>query len=79
MTEIVKIKAQVIEDLVMGITFEFRVTPSGEGKMVIHREGEPPRDHQFDENGEYVGSGTFFGIAPHLAIVDEGATAKEGE
>ena len=55
----IKIKEQVINDLVTGLTLIFRVTPSGEGRLHVIGESLPfgNRDFQFDVNGELVGRG----------------------
>jgi hypothetical protein len=55
----VKIKEQVINDLVTGLTLIFRVTPSGEARLHLLGDNLPfgNRDFQFDKNGKLAGTG----------------------
>jgi hypothetical protein len=60
------IKEQMIDDPVTGLTFIFRVTPSGEARIHIMGDILPfgNRDFQFDTNGEEAGAGT--GLCPDV-------------
>ena len=53
-----KIKEQVINDLVTGLTLIFRVTPSGEARLHLLGDNLPfgNRDFQFDRNGNLSSS-----------------------
>lgn len=58
-----KIKEQIINDLVTDLMLIFEVTPDGEGRL--HLIGDNllfgNRDFQFDYNGGLVGTGTGLG------------------
>ncbi len=55
-----RIKEQLINDPVTGLTLIFRLTPSGEPRLHLSGENLPfgNRDFQFDKNGELAGTGT---------------------
>ncbi len=55
-----KIKEQIINDAVTGLTLIFRVTPSGEARLHLISEILPfgNRDIMFDADGNEAGAGT---------------------
>ena len=57
------VKEQIIEDLVTGLSFKFRVTPDGEPRLHIYGDSLEfcNRDICFDKNGEESGGGTAMG------------------
>ncbi len=57
---VVKIKEQVIKDLVTGLTIVFKVVDCGESVMYLKGSALPfgNRDFQFSSDGELVGTGT---------------------
>ena len=58
-----RIKEQMINDLVTGLTVILRVTPSGEARIEISGDILPfgDRSLQFDVDGRLVGTGTSVG------------------
>lgn len=59
-----KIKEQLINDPVTGLTLIFRVTPSGEARLHLLGDILPfsNRNFQFDEDGNEAGAGV--GLCP---------------
>ena len=55
-----KIKEQLINDLVTGLTLIFRVAPNGEAQLQLLGDNLPfgNRDFQFNRDGELIGTGT---------------------
>ncbi len=74
-----KIKEQLINDPVTGLTLIFRVTPSGEARLHLSGESLPfgNRDFQFDENGELAGTGTGTGGSCIVEEESEGDCTHE--
>jgi len=64
-----KIKEQLINDEITGLTLIFRVTPHGEARLHLLGDILPfgNRDFQFDGSGELAGTGVGMGVCEYNA------------
>jgi len=60
-TRTISINEQVIEDIISGLTIEFRLCEDGEARMLLRSPNLPfgNREIQFDKDGRYAGAGTW--------------------
>ena len=59
--KVIEIQEQTIEDLVTGLTIEFKAREDGETRVCISGATLPfgNREFHFDKDGQYVGAGTW--------------------
>lgn len=66
--DVCRIKEQVIEDKLTGLTLTFKLTASGECRVYVDGECLPNghRVFEFDTDGTLAGRGSFAGQRPRL-------------